>query len=100
MNSIISQGSEQPEMECREFICGCADRNTGTGSASESICNNQPLNEACVDERYEYVKKAAAPYVQWLGQQENPQGTGWATGKNYGYDIVEMIKKMREGSET
>ena len=48
----------------------------------------------------EYVKKAAAPYVQWLGQQENPQGTGWATGKNYGYDIVEMIKKMREGSET
>ncbi len=23
-----------------KFICGCADRNTGTGSASESICNN------------------------------------------------------------
>jgi len=66
----------------------------------KAYATTEPLNEACVDERYEYVKKAAAPYVQWLGQQENPQGTGWATGKNYGYDIVEMIKKMREGSET
>ena len=61
----------------------------------KAYATTEPLNEACVDERYEYVKKAAAPYVQWLGQQENPQGTGWATGKNYGYDIVEMIKKMR-----
>ena len=66
----------------------------------KAYATTEPLNEACVDERYEYVKKAAAPYVQWLGNQENPQGTGWATGKNYGYDIVEMIKKMREGSET
>jgi len=66
----------------------------------KAYATTEPLNEACVDERYEYVKKAAAPYVQWLGQQENPQGTGWATGENYGYDIVEMIKKMREGSET
>ena len=66
----------------------------------KAYATTEPLNEACVDERYEYVKKEAAPYVQWLGQQENPQGTGWATGKNYGYDIVEMIKKMREGSET
>lgn len=52
------------------------------------------LNQECVDERYEYVKKGAAPYVEWLGQQENPQGTGWATGDNYGYDIVEMIEDM------
>ncbi len=53
-----------------------------------------PLNGECVDERYEYVKKGSAPYVQWLGQQENPEGLGWATGDNYGYDIVEMIADM------
>ena len=47
------------------------------------------LNQECVDDRYEYVKKGSAPYVQWLGQQENPEGLGWATGDNYGYDIVE-----------
>ena len=38
----------------------------------------------------------SAPYVEWLGQQENPEGLGWATGDNYGYDIVNMIKDMRE----
>ena len=29
-----------------------------------------PLNGKCVDDRYEYVKKGTAPYVEWLGQQE------------------------------
>lgn len=52
------------------------------------------LAQECVDDRYEYVKKGAAPYVEWLGQQENPQGLGWATGENYGYDIVRMIEDM------
>lgn len=55
------------------------------------------LEQECVDDRYEYVKKGAAPYVEWLGQQENPEGVGWATGENYGYDIVEMIRDMQEG---
>ena len=54
------------------------------------------LNQECVDDRYEYVKKGAAPYVEWLGQQENPEGLGWATGDNYGYDIVNMIEDMVE----
>lgn len=56
------------------------------------------LAQECVDDRYEYVKKGAAPYVEWLGQQENPEGLGWATGDNYGYDIVEMIKEMRDSA--
>ena len=54
------------------------------------------LVQECVDDRYEYVKKGAAPYVEWLGQQENPEGLGWATGDNYGYDIVNMIEDMTE----
>lgn len=55
------------------------------------------LAQECVDDRYEYVKKGSAPYVEWLGQQENPEGVGWATGDNYGYDIVSMIREMRGG---
>ena len=43
---------------------------------------------------YEYVKKASAPYVQWLGQKENPEGAGWATGENYGYDIAGMLQHL------
>lgn len=54
------------------------------------------LEQECVDERYSYVKKGSAPYVEWLGQQENPKGLGWATGDNYGYDIVGMIEDMKE----
>lgn len=54
------------------------------------------LAQECVDERYEYVKKGSAPYVEWLGQKENPQGAGWATDENYGYSIVEMINKLRQ----
>ena len=55
------------------------------------------LEQECGDDRYSYVKKGSAPYVEWLGQQENPEGLGWATGDNYGYDIVGMIEDMQEG---
>lgn len=55
----------------------------------------QPLNQECVDTRFKYVKRGCAEYVQWLGMQENPNSTetskvGWATAKNYGYDIVDL----------
>ena len=60
----------------------------------KAYATEEPLSQECVDERYEYVKKASAPYVQWLGQQENPEGVGWATGKNYGYDIARMIQVL------
>lgn len=60
----------------------------------KAYATDDALNRACVDDRYAYVKKGSAPYVQWLGQQENPEGLGWATGENYGYDIVGMIEDM------
>ncbi len=53
------------------------------------------LNQECVDDRYEYVLLGCAPYVEWLGQNENPDGTGWATAERYGYSIVEMIRNMK-----
>ncbi len=62
----------------------------------KAYATSDALNGECVDDRYEYVRKGSAPYVQWLGQQENPEGFGWATGDNYGYDIVGMIEDMME----
>src|SRR5699024_3982802 len=38
----------------------------------KAYATDDALNRACVDDRYAYVKKGSAPYVQWLGQQENP----------------------------
>ena len=60
----------------------------------KAYATDEPLNQVCVDNRYEYVKKASAPYVQWLGQKENPEGAGWATGENYGYDIAGMLQHL------
>ena len=62
----------------------------------KAYATEEALNSDCVDNRYSYVPKGSAPYVEWLGQQENPEGYGWATGKNYGYDIVKMIQEMKK----
>ena len=62
----------------------------------KAYASEEELVQACVDERYDYVPRGSAPYVEWLGQQENPGGHGWATGENYGYSIVEMIHKLRD----
>ena len=56
------------------------------GATASSLAN--PL----VDPRFSYVSKGSAPYVEYLGVQENPNGTGWATARNYGYDIISMMK--------
>jgi N-acetylmuramoyl-L-alanine amidase len=53
------------------------------------------LVNGCVDPRFSLVTRNCAPYVQWLGQQENPSGKGWATAKNYGYDIMSMILQLK-----
>lgn len=43
----------------------------------------------CADDRFDLVTKGSAPYVEWLGQKENPiPGKGWATAEGYGYSII------------
>ena len=50
---------------------------------------NASLGAECVDPRFQYVTKGCAPYVEWLGQKENPvPGKGWATAEGYGYSII------------
>lgn len=66
----------------------------------KAYATDEALVGECVDDRYEYVNKGSAPYVEWLGQKENPEGCGWATGENYGYDIVKMIDAMRKLEKT
>ena len=55
------------------------------------------LHYSCVDPRFKYVSpKGCAPYVEYLGQKENPSGKGWATAERYGYRIVELIEKLKK----
>ena len=47
-----------------------------------------------IDPRFRYVKRGCAPYVEWLGQKENPQGKGWAAGEEYGEKILAILKAI------
>lgn len=60
----------------------------------KAYASTSPLNNACVDPRFNLVTRNSAPYVEWLGIKENPNGYGWASAKNYGYDIVGMVKVL------
>ena len=54
-------------------------------------CEDALVN-ACIDPRFKYVTRGCAEYVEWLGQQENPQGKGWAAGAGYGGKILSILK--------
>ncbi len=47
-----------------------------------------------IDPRFRYVKRGCAPYAEWLGQKENPQGKGWAAGEKYGEKIFSILKAI------
>ena len=48
------------------------------------------------DPRFRYVTRGCAPYVEWLGQKENPQGKGWAAGEKYGEKILSILKAVMD----
>ena len=72
-------------------------------ASTDALCN------PCVDPRFSLVTRGTAPYVEWLGINENPgtiwgiksdgswgvlKGVGWASDKNYGYNIKERVNKL------
>ena len=60
----------------------------------KAYANTEPLKGECVDPRFQYVTRGCAEYVEWLGQKENPQGKGWATGAGYGEKILSILKAI------
>ena len=60
----------------------------------KAYANNDNLVNACIDPRFNYVQRGCAPYVEWLGIQENPSDRGWASGAGYGTKILEIYKKI------
>lgn len=61
----------------------------------KAYANAEALVGVCVDPRFKYVSRGSAPYVEWLGQQENPKGKGWATAKGYGDRILAVLAEIR-----
>jgi len=62
----------------------------------KAYANDLPLVNPLVtptvgEARFRFVQRGVAPFVEWLGQQENPQGRGWATGAGYGEKILRIL---------
>lgn len=55
----------------------------------------EALNQDCVDTRFDLVARGSAPYVEWLGQQENPNGGGWAAGSDYGEKLRKLLAQLK-----
>ncbi len=60
----------------------------------KAYANTDPLNQAQIDPRFGYVVRGCAPYVEWLGMQENPTGRGWAAGAGYGNAILRILTQI------
>lgn len=54
-------------------------------------CKDDLVNTKA-DPRFQYVARGSAPYVEWLGVRENPQGKGWASGAGYGKKVLTILK--------
>lgn len=61
----------------------------------KAYASSEELNQACVDNRFQYVTRESAPYVEWLGIQENPYGGGWAAGRSYGYKLRSLLAELK-----
>ena len=62
----------------------------------KAYASTDKLRKARIDPRFRYVTRGCAPYAEWLGQKENPQGKGWAAGEKYGEKILSILKAVMD----
>ena len=62
----------------------------------KAYASTDKLRNERIDPRFRYVTRGCAPYAEWLGQKENPQGKGWAAGEKYGEKILSILKAVME----
>lgn len=61
----------------------------------KAYASTEALVNECVDPRFSLVARGVAPYVEWLGAADNPQGCGWAVpGAGYGANIVKLLGQI------
>jgi N-acetylmuramoyl-L-alanine amidase len=61
----------------------------------KAYASTEALVNECVDPRFSLVARGVAPYVEWLGAEDNPEGRGWAVpGAGYGANIVKLLGQI------
>lgn len=66
-----------------------------TQKEADMIGKGKLITSTVRDERFGYVTRETAPYVEWLEIQENPYGSGWAAGENYGSKLREILSDLK-----
>lgn len=75
-----------------------ADVRTGLRAQTQHLkayASTKALNQTCVDNRFSYVPRGCAPYVEWLAIPQNPYGKGWAADPAYGTKLLAIIKFVK-----
>lgn len=73
----------------------------------KAYASTDKLVNTCIDDRFQWVVRGTAPYVEWLGIPDNPntvfnadgtiaQGRGWAMRKGYGALLLEIIRDTKK----
>lgn len=60
----------------------------------KAYANEEDIYQVLVDPRFSYVERGVSPYVEWLGQNENPDKKGWATDIGYGDKILGVLNEI------
>lgn len=61
----------------------------------KAYASTESLVNTCVDPRFSLVTRGSAPYVEWLGAADNPNGKGWAVpGSGYGANVVKLLGQI------
>ena len=60
----------------------------------KAYASTDVLKNPCVDPRFNLVKRGSAPYVEWLGADANPNGTGWTPDEGYGKKIIDLMDQL------
>ena len=61
----------------------------------KAYASTDALVNGCADPRFSLVSRGSAPYVEWLGASDNPNGKGWAVpGKGYGEKVITILNQI------
>ena len=87
---VTQNGMKGLSFDTAQLGIRCQIQHLKAYACTEALANGN------IDLRFKYVTRGCAPYVEWLGIPENPQGKGWAAGAGYGEKILVILKEITE----
>lgn len=85
---VMKNGMKGLSFDTAQLGIRCQIQHLKAYACTEALVNGN------IDPRFKYVTRGCAPYVEWLGIPENPQGKGWAVGAGYGEKILAILKEI------